>query len=83
MKETYHMIKEEKTTVTITGPFEGYELATLVALVRFIDGQHPDRHYSLIVDSPTATLAEAEKRLREIVPEVPGRETKFSVHRKQ
>lgn len=70
-------------SLTITGMFEDHELAALAALIRTIDGHHTDRHFSIVINDPDSSLGEAEAALRGIMPEVPGRETKFSVHRKQ
>jgi hypothetical protein len=70
-------------SITITGSFDASDLAALVALVRTIDKRHPDRHFTILIDDPDSTLGEAETMLRGMMPDVPGRETRFSVHPKR
>jgi hypothetical protein len=73
---------ERAITVTIGGRFTPFELAALVNFIRGLD--RDQRHWSFTIhDKDGATLREAEELLRRIVPEVPGRETTFEVHRKQ
>lgn len=76
-------MKPKEVAVVVAGPFEDFELASLIALVRFVDGQHADRHYSVIICDPDSSLGEAEQALRAMMPERPDRKTEFSVHRKQ
>lgn len=77
------MSERKPITLTITGVFDPDELAVLITLIRGIDQRHPDRHYEMFIDDPDKTLGEAEEALRTMTPELPWRETTFSVHRKQ
>lgn len=73
----------KQITLTLTGPFEPIEVADVINWLRALDSQHPGRHYELIIDSFEGTIGEAEQTLRSLIPEVPGRETKFSILKKQ
>lgn len=72
-----------KVAIIITGPFEDHELASFIGLMRYIDGQHPERHYTCIINDPDASLGEAEHALRDMMPERPDRKTEFTVLRKE
>lgn len=73
----------KRITLTLTGEFEMSDLAAFAMLLRTIDKRNPAGHYELLINDPDSSLQEAEARLREIVPPLPGRETTFTVHRKQ
>jgi hypothetical protein len=72
-----------KITITISGEFEEHELGAMIMLLRSFDNKHPDRHYELWIDDPDNSLAAAEALVRRVVPSLLGRQTKFTVHRKQ
>jgi hypothetical protein len=69
------------TTVRISGEFTAFELASLVAFIRDLD--HDQRHWEVTVSTGGEIIAEAEALLRKVVPEAPGRVTRFEAHRKQ
>lgn len=67
--------------VTIEGEFTAFELALLITCIRGIDCD--ERYWKVFIDDPGSTLKEAEVLLRHSMPEVPGRTTIFTSHRKQ
>ncbi len=72
--------------ISITGPFEAFELGEIAALLRHIDNRNrnPDRFYAISIrGGPEAdqTLEEAERVMRTILPEAPERHTVITVHR--
>lgn len=69
-------------TLTVTGPFADSAIALIVALLRALDTR-ADMHYELLVNDPDSSISELEQKMRAAMPNVPGRETKFSIHRKQ
>lgn len=76
--------KPHAVTITITGTFSRGELAALAQLLRAIDDRHPDRHYEMVITDPDSTLGEGgEEMMRAILPDVPGRKTVTTFHRKQ
>lgn len=74
-----------RCTLSIMGDFTDGELAAFVTLARYIDSSDPGRHFEVMIDCPTAKLAEMKPAMRDtIMPEMPGRTTPtISVHRKQ
>lgn len=72
-----------KITITLEGEFEEFELLSMVYLLRQIDSRHPDRTYALWIHDPENSLADAEEAIRRIVTPMPGRNTSFSIYRRQ
>jgi hypothetical protein len=72
----------KKLTLTIEGEFTAFELAALYSFIRGLD--RDARHWTTtVIDEEGTTLKEALALLKKMVPEVPGRQTTFEVHRKQ
>jgi hypothetical protein len=69
-------------TTIITGNFNDLERATLVALIRHMDGQRPDLECHITAFDPRASLAEAEHDVRKLLPPRLGRETVFTTLKK-
>jgi hypothetical protein len=69
-------------TTIITGNFNDLERATLVALIRHMDGQRPDLECQILSFDPNISLAEAEHGVRQTLPPRLGRETVFTTLKK-
>ena len=73
-----------RVMLLISGEFEDHELTAMMMLLRSIDRRNPSRAIDVALhDLDGTTTHEAEKMLRKILPQVPGRETKFTIHRRQ
>jgi hypothetical protein len=62
----------------LRGPFTAEDMARFVSVLREIDSADPSKHYELVaVDSAATGIVEAAKLLKEVVPPVAGRVTRF------
>lgn len=70
-------------TITITGPFDGTAIGSIIALIRHIEGRNPSGQYGIIIHDPDSVVEDAESVMRAALTPQPGRITRIEVHRKQ
>lgn len=62
----------------LRGPFTADHMAGFVALLRAIDAADPAKHYEFVaLDSDLTGIETAARMLKQAVPPVPGRVTRF------
>lgn len=76
-------LMKNKAIIIIRGNFTNEEFAEIVAVLRQIDTRRPDACLEIGAVDPTGTAMEiGAKALREALPELPGRQTDFSIWRR-